>query len=67
MIILNNLYFRVKGEHIDFATPVAFFDNCVRFNCNYGNQDYKSCEYLWLESEFIKVWVVYTELNKALL
>lgn len=66
MIQLNTIYFRENKDHIDYATPVAFVGNCIRFNCSYGNENYKSCEYLWLENEFLKVWVICTELNKAL-
>jgi len=64
---IGNVFFRVAGDYIDFATIQTSDSRYVTFMCVYGDTHYKSGPYMWETSDFLLDWTLYTELNKALL
>ena len=64
---VGNVFFRVAGDYIDFATIKTSDSGYVIFMCVYGDTHYKSGAYMWKICDFLLDWTLYTELNKALL
>jgi hypothetical protein len=67
MIQLNSLYFRFKDGFTDYATPFEWeSEGTIRFQCDYGNPQYKKGYYAWFSETFLEEWTPCSELHKAL-
>jgi hypothetical protein len=64
---IGNRYFRLAGGYIDIAIIKTSDFKYITFACIYGNSQYKCGPYTWETNDFLREWILYTELNKALL